>query len=484
MSGDKLFVGRVRELEQLENLYSRQNSQTCAVYGRRRVGKTTMIQEFCKNKKSLFLTTIGSTKDTILRNMSVSFSGFFDENIIVETIDSFMVLLRRAQTENEGLIIVIDEFPFLVESFPEITSFLQIFIDHDMKSHKSMLILCGSSMGAMKNLLNDGDGPLYMRFPIQMRLSPLSYIESRFFHPNYSEEDKIKAYAICGGVPLYHSLLGNTPIESAIENHFLRNTGSLNTEAENVLSLELKPWETYSKLLQTMGNGPVEMKEITKNSGLSRVTCISLLENLMLLGVVIREAPYGKERDMTYHISDGLLSFYYSVMIQNGSILAMNLPNPYESLRRHIDTFYGRRFEEVCKQYIVDTRTCMWIGKWWGTKPVMKNGFIQKDSEGKVLFEESDVDIVAKNLTKHAEYLILCECKFTNKEMRLSDLEKLTERGDYLVNGKNKRYVLFSKSGFDSDLEEYVEYSSTEYDDESVELVNLQRITDWAEKKV
>ncbi len=472
------FVGRTRELERLEALYASDEASTCAIYGRRRVGKTALMREFCKDKCHVFLTSTGMTPESMMHNLSEQLSRFKDEKTVVN--DAFeLVDEMRSFLGREGIVLIIDEFPNLAKFFPDAVPLLQEFIDHDLKDNRAMLILCGSSMSAMIEYLNDGDSPLFMRFPIQMRITPMRYPEARLLHPGYSEEDRIRAYCIAGGIPLYHQLLDGESLKRKVDETLLSESGLLGAEARSVFSLELKPWDAYARVLAGIGERGAEIGDIIDRSGLSKTYCVKLMDNMQALGIIEEVDRFGGVRRKTYVISDGLLSFYYGVVVRNEGIISLNPDGSYDALKQQIDTFYGRRFERICKQYIVGTRTCRWIGRWWGTVPVRRNGVLLKDDNGKQITESTDVDIVAISVDGANENLILCECKFTTGIMGEDELRDLMDRGETMRKGdRNKRYILFSKSGFTRGLEKCVEENGT------AELMDLDSLKGWAESAV
>lgn len=472
------FIGRRKELQRLETLYVSDDASTCAIYGRRRVGKTALIREFCKDKCHMFLTSTGITPESMMHNLSEQLSRFKGETVTVN--DAFeLVESMRSSLDREGIVLIIDEFPYLAKFFPDVVPLLQGFIDHDLKDNRAMLILCGSSMSAMIEYLNDGDSPLFMRFPIQMKISPMGYPEARLLHPGYSEEDRIRAYCIAGGIPLYHQLLDGESLKGKVDETLLSESGLLGAEAKSVFSLELKPWDAYARVLAGIGERGAEIGDIIDRSGLSKTYCMKLMNDMLALGVVEEVDRYGGVRRRTYVVSDGLLSFYYGVVVRNEGIISLNPNGSYDALKQQIDTFYGHRFEQVCKQYIVGTRTCRWIGRWWGTVPVRRNGVLLKGDDGKQITESTDVDIVAISVDGPNEKLVLCECKFTTGLIGEEELRDLTDRGETMRKGdRNKRYILFARSGFTRGLEELIEENGT------AELVDLDSLKGWAESAV
>lgn len=473
-----VFVGRGKELRKLEQLYSKEDSMTCAIYGRRRVGKTTLIQEFCKGKNSLFLTSTATSEKVLLYSYAQAFSINYGRDVVLDDFLDLFTKLTEYLNATDDPVIVIDEFPFLIKVFPDALSLLQRFIDHDMKAKRSMLILSGSSMSSMVRSLNDGESPLFQRFVVQMRIDPLSYPEACLLHPDYSEEDRMRAYAIAGGIPPYHIIMDGRGLERSIEDSFLSRSNYLGGEIEHVFSLELKPWDTYDRVLTTLSNGDADIETISKDSGLSVASCRSMLSDLEELGAVAYELPYGKKRYGHFRIVDGFMGFYYSVIKRMEGTLA-NLDYRYESIRVQAETFYGHRFEEICKQYIVQNNDCRWIGRWWGTIPIRDGDRILKGPDGKVETEEADIDVVAVTRVGQSEALILGECKFTRRKVDIPVLETLVRRAGSIGGlDRNRRYVLFSRSGFTYELKDEVD----ERWEGRVELVDIDTISEWVRK--
>lgn len=460
------FVGRSEELSQLEDLYSRGIS-TCAVYGRRRVGKTALLQRFCRDKRHIFLTVPTKNREVSLKALSVRMSEFAGEPVPEpEDIHDIIGFLSSIDGD-ERTVIVIDEFPNLADFFPDTPSAIQTYVDHGLKGQNAMLIVCGSSIGAMRSILNEGGAPLFKRFPVQMRISPLPYWDASRFHEKLSEEDRIRMYALGGGMPIYHELMSGMSVRQAIERNLLGPAGVMKLEALNALAIEVRPWESYESLILAIHGGKSSLDRISASTGMSPSHCLKMLDNLIELGVVSKESPYGKKFNQVYRIVDGPLRFYYDIVFKDGDdSLFLDPHAEYTALSGTIQSFYGPRFEIVCRQYVMTTRPCRRIGSWWGT--------VAEDGRR----EDADVDIVAEVVDGQHTDLLLGECKFTNKKSGMREFDELRRRGMAVRKGsENKLYIMFSRSGFTDELEEFAE----ENPGAGLELVTMERIAEWAE---
>ena len=472
------FIGRSRELSRLNELYEMPRSNTCAVFGRRIIGKTTLLHRFCEGKPSLFVTAPGISPELTWNALSRKLSRSLGREVRIDDtydlIDAFCSLDNDRKTA-----IVLDEFPLLAEVDPSAPPVLKEFIDHEMKEHDLMLILCGSSMRAMGEHLNDGDAPLFRRFPVQIRLDPLTYPESRGFHPGLTEEDMIRMYSVCSGIPAYHEYMSGMSVRNGISSGFMEEPALLRTEAENVMSMELKPKDAYGSILAAMRDGEAKVTSMMNVTGYSRQTCLNAMENLVTLGTVRKEICYGKTNKQKFVLTDGFIDFNYEVIAGTEPYNRFTRDeDTFDTFQDRIASFFDHRFEEVCRQYVSGTEKCRWIGKWWGSVPRLEDGAIVRDESGKAVTDDTDIDIVAEAMNGVNVDLILCECKFTRRKTGMRELEELVNRGMSVRKGhQNKRYILFSRSGFTDDLIEYLE----DHPGLRAKLVGMDDIRKWAE---
>ncbi|MDR1404980.1 MAG: AAA family ATPase [Candidatus Methanoplasma sp.] len=436
------FVGRSKELSILEDLFSRPGSGTCAVYGRRRMGKTALLKEFCRNKRSIFL----SAAETDEAGNCERFSRAIEEQTgkrPPETDRFFKILdfIKHGCIE-EKTVLVIDEYPFLAVS-DGISSDVQRFIDHDMDSAHILLIICGSSISAMSEEISGGDRPLFGRFPNRIKLRQMSYRECRMFHQNMNAEDNMSLFLIIGGVPFYHVSLKERTFEACIKRGFLEDQAFLLGEADSMVDREMSPSVHHRAILSAIAGGSTQLKKIAEKCGISPQLCQKYLRNLISLDCAEIVTPMGNApKHPIYRICDHLLAFHNAVIIRNGNLI--ETAGPEVSFRRisaDISSHMGHMFENVCRSYICDTYPCIRSGKWWG----------------RIRDTDTDIDAVAVITEGRNDRSLFAECKYTSKKMQIGDMMSLIERSSYVKGLMNADYCLFSRSGFAPSLEEAAE---------------------------
>ena len=200
------MIGRKEELEQLENMYCSKQFEFLIMYGRRRVGKTTILQEFSLKHSSNTLFFSAQEKNDALnledfsKLVQIHYNGQFISDF-PSWENALDYLTNKSGTQKT--IVIIDEFPFLAEANPAIKSILQHLIDHQWSERNFMLILCGSSVSFMVNEVMGYKSPLYGRMTASMEVLPFDYLDAAQFFPNFSIEQQLLAFGILGGIPRY-----------------------------------------------------------------------------------------------------------------------------------------------------------------------------------------------------------------------------------------------------------------------------------------
>jgi len=437
-----MFVGRERELKELEDLYREASFQCAIVWGRRRVGKTALLSQFVKGKEAVFYTALETSPRENLENFSraalatesnVGAPVFPDWNAALDYIG------RRAQSKR--LILVIDEYPYLAQSYPPISSLLQSLIDGTFKKGRLFLILCGSSMSFMENQVLGYQSPLYGRRTAQFKLEPLSFSETARFYSRFSAENLANVYGITGGVPLYLEQIDDARgLKENVIRSFLKPSAYLFEEPINLLKQEVRDPANYNAIIKAIADGSTRLSEIAGKVGLETSACAVYLKNLIDLGIVRKEQPIGSSssRKGLYAISDQLFRFWYRFIPPHMSMIQNGLHEQvWERIEALLPQYMGYVFEEICRQYLWQENArgdlplrFTELGRWWGTDPARK--------------VEAEIDILAIGDGNKA---LFCECKWTSADVDLPVLETLIERSR-LLPYPEKRYVLFSKRGF------------------------------------
>lgn len=440
-----MFIGRKRELDKLNTLYTSNAFEFVVFYGRRRVGKTTLINEFIKDKKAVYYMAVEGTKKENLGGLSKallmlgeSISGHLE-------FSSFEALLEHIDTladSKERLIIAIDEFPYLAESYPAISSMLQSHIDRCWKNSRLFLVLCGSSMSFMEEQVLGYKSPLYGRRTAQFKLHPFTFFEARAMLTEYTSEEQAVLYGVTGGIPEYLSRIQSTAsVDENIIRLFFDESGRLFDEPANLLKQELKEPATYHSIITAIAGGASRLNEIATKTGLETSGCSSQLKSLISLGIVRRETPVTEgesSRKTIYKLEDSMFLFWYRFVRPNMSSIIRGIGNiVYTSLvKNQINDFMGSIFEEICQQYLFLPQIYPTlpifignVGRWWGNNPRKKC--------------QEEIDIMAVQDTT----ALFGECKWKNSPVDTDVIYKLMERST-LFPYLSGAYMIFSKNGF------------------------------------
>ena len=199
-----MFIGRENELADLNDMYNQNKFQLFVLYGRRRVGKTTLINEFCKNKDAIFYSAEQSNNKLNLEKFSGQVFQFYSENTL-EPFSSWANALTyiNDRQKDKRLTIVFDEFPYLVKKNKALLSELQHLIDHKLQYGNLFIILCGSYMGFMEKEVLSSKSPLFGRRTGQLHMKSFDYHTSLRLLDGFSDEEKLMLYGAFGGTALY-----------------------------------------------------------------------------------------------------------------------------------------------------------------------------------------------------------------------------------------------------------------------------------------
>lgn len=438
-----MFIGREKELNALEKLYVSNKFEFLVIYGRRRVGKTALINKFLDDKKAIYFMGVESNTKQNLENFSKSIIEY-DSGIETETsFLSFQAALEYVfkLSQKERLILTIDEFPYVARSSKSLSSTLQLLIDKHKDSSKLMLILCGSSISYMEDHVLAYKAPLYGRRTAQMKIMPFDFEETCHYFKKFSNEEKALIYGIVGGTPQYLMQMDDTlSVEDNIKNTFLNPISFLYEEPINLLKQEVREPAIYTAIITAIAKGASRMSEISNQINENTNVCSAYIKTLMNLGIIQKETPYGEKAShkAIYSIEDNMFRFWYRFVLENNSIIARGATDlVYKRIEPKLSDYMGKIFEDICKQYLwkqLLTNKCpvefTSLGRWWGNDPIEKC--------------QTEIDIMGEQDKNTA---LFAECKWTNEKVNQSVLETLVKRSK-LFSYKYIHLYLFSKSGF------------------------------------
>ena len=437
-----MFIGRNSELKILDKLYRSDKFEFAVIYGRRRVGKTALINEFSRDKDTIFFTGVETNAKQNLENFSRCIMEYQTGFAVDSSFASFQAALEYVfqLAQKKRLVMVIDEYPYVARASKSFASTLQMLIDKNKDSSKLFLILCGSSMSYMEDNVLAYKAPLYGRRTAQLKIQPFDFFESCRYFENFSVEDKALAYGIMGGTPQYLMQLDDRlSIEDNIKNTHLNPASSIFEEPNNLLKQEVREPAIYNAVITAIATGASKMSEISGKIDEDTSVCATYIKNLISLGIVKKEMPYGEKsgRKTIYSIEDNMFRFWYRFVPENTSLISRGAADlAYSRIAPELSAYIGGVFEEICKQYLwrlLLASKCAVrfteLGRWWGANPKTRT--------------QEEIDIMGTD----KDSALFGECKWTNDKVDLGVLETLVERSSLFHFGKTHFY-LFSKSGF------------------------------------
>lgn len=482
-----MFIGREAELKFLRDKYNEPGGQLVILYGRRRVGKTETLREFCKDKPHVFYSCTQTTDRIQLR----SFSGrLLKEDIPAKSyISEFPDWERafRAVTElpygDKKKLLVIDEFPYMCRGNKSIPSVLQKLWDEELRDSDVMIILCGSAMSFIERELLAEKNPLYGRATGIYKMKEMGFYDAAKFFPDYSDRDKVLTYAVLGGIP--HYLRQWSPLLSVGENikrNILTKGCILYSEAEFLLHQELRETPIYNSVIEAVALGSTKLNDISQKSLVENTSKTGVyLKNLIELGIVEREFSVdAKPKEQAnsvrgiYRLTDNFFRFWYAFGFSNLSLLEDgDADGVYEYVvKPALHEFASFAFEDVCRELVREMQKNKELpfryskmGRWFGKTTVRD----EKAPDG-LRTAETEIDLLCVG-SDAKEYLV-GECKFKSSPFSYSEyldtLAKLTP----LKSNARFRYALFSESGFDEKTVEHAAENETS-------LYTLDRIVNY-----
>lgn len=440
-----MFVGRERELAVLEEAYASDSFQMAVLYGRRRVGKTALLERFAQGKRTLFFTAQLQADIDNLRDFSRAVTSFLSmpegTPPFATWLDALEFVAQQACAQH--LVFVFDELPYAARSHSALPSALQIAIDRHFSKTNCLMILCGSNQGFMEEEVLGAKSPLYGRRTLQMKLRPFDYLDAARLMGDCPAEDKVSYYASLGGTPYYLSAIRTdlSYVEN-MERLFFTRTGLMFDEPNMLLRQELREPAVYSSVMRAIAAGANRMNEIADRSGIAVTSVMSYLKVLTELDLVGRVVPFGepkRSRKSLYRIKDPAFLFWFHFVAPYVTAVEGGLGT--QVARRLLDgdrrsEYEGHLFEKVCREWLLREAgkgalpiQPTVVSSWWGTDPSTHS--------------QTDIDVVAADEIGHQ--IILGECKWRNQVNASEVLNTLCAR-QHLIPGYHDPYLyLFLK---------------------------------------
>ena len=446
-----MFVGREKELKSLESVFEKDGFGMTVIYGRRRVGKSTLIKEFVKDKRVIFYTATKVGPERNLELFTKQVLEVLDPSISEATFPSVESVLElisaRIHDRDRKVVLVIDELPYWAEKDEALLSILQKYIDTIWLQKNMMIILCGSTLSFMEKKVLSEKSPIFGRRESQIKLEAFNYKDSALFVPGYSAKDKAICYGVTGGVAKYLALFDDNIIRL-----FFNPDGYLFDETRNLLTQEFADITLVNNIIEQVASGENSLNIIASKVHEKDTTVLYSLEKLIEVGLVEKRKCITEEKNKKktqYALKDHMFSFWYKFIPKAVSVIEMGQGQIYyeKIVKPQLHSFMGSVFEEMCRYYTLEqgimgsfgsfiTET----GTWWGTELMVDEG-------GKKYQPSADIDVVG--LSSVDKTAVCGECKFKNEKIDKEIYETLVRRsrlisGNYIVT----KYLLFSLSGF------------------------------------
>jgi len=355
-----MFIGRDDELEVLGQLAERGAPELFVLYGRRRVGKTELLQQFCEGRRAVYFQAAQLREKDNLRAYREALADGLGESIAAVDFPDWGAALEYSceRAGGERLVIVIDEFPYLCEANKGLPSVLQRFWDKRGKKSTLMLVLCGSQVSFMEDQVLSEKSPLFGRRTAQKRLQPLPPPQTIGFFQEWSIEDRLLAYSILGGMPAYLRRFDTSrSLRENILQEILRPEGYLFEEVQFLLRNELSSPTTYNSILAAVACGDRKVGEVALTVGVDSTTANKYLSVLRDLGIVERRIPITdpdpfRSRRGTYHISDRFVAFHFRHV--QPAVTLVNAGRGSRVLEESVEPDFPRLFDEARLEFVLD----------------------------------------------------------------------------------------------------------------------------------
>lgn len=440
-----MFYCREEELHTMNWRYDKGRFECVVIYGRRRVGKTALINEFCKGKPTVYFSALNASSQENLEALSKAiYSCKNPDSSSFPTYRSYADALDEITTmsANKRMVFVIDEYPYLAKAEKSFSSRLQHIIDHQWQNGQLYLILCGSSMSFMEYQVLGYESPLYGRRTAQFKIQALTYREITVFHPKLSAPDQALLYGVTSGIPHYINKIDvETDLDEALLENLFDTSSYLFEEPENLLKQELREPAIYNSVIAAIAGGASHANEISTKVGLESGVCAKYLKVLLDLGILKKETPITEKpgKKTVYAIDDNFFRFWYRFVPRNMSVIsAGRMRQVYEqAVKRYYPDYMGLVFEKICQEYLMRYATDLPfqlsnVGQWWGT-------------DGKAR-KEIQIDIVGTPVEGN-EYLI-GSCKYRNEKIGMEELELIRSYASVFRKNGIFHYYIFAKGGF------------------------------------
>ena len=447
-----MFINRQKEIENFTEIYNRSSAQFVAVYGRRRIGKTALLTHWldkCAKTPKVYWVAHRSSSKILLDDFSAALAPCLGSDAGALSFSTWDTLFNHLAklSEKKRLVVVIDEFPYLLEAVPSLSSMLQSSWDHKLSKTKIMLVVCGSHYNMMRREFLLDTGPLFGRTTADMLVEEIEPKQLHYFLPKYSRTQIVETFSIIGGVPKYLEMWDDhKPVPKNIENLLLSSVTIFRQEPMFLIQDEIPDVRTYMAILDALGSGQSQPKLIGIKCGIPLPHVGKYLATLLNLGFVKRNVSIDvsdpeNSRTTSYEIKDRFLRFYFAHIRPALPLLEQNRTGRVmEEIQSKFPAYVAKSgFEEICRREIA-------VRGDRGELPFVPHYV------GRIWNKKAEIDIAAIDNKSHS--VLLGECKWTERPVGEEVLIELSAKTKHLPNLHTYKihFALFSKSGFTAAL--------------------------------
>ncbi|WP_457753080.1 ATP-binding protein [Thermococcus sp.] len=416
------FVNRRKELGTLEELWNRRGLTLVLVYGRRRVGKTRLLEEFSRGKERIFVIFEDKPKEYNFKLLSRKVSEFAGFNVEVHDFPSLFALLKRM--DERRILIVLDEFSYLIKKDEGILSELSRAIEEN-RDLNALIVVSGSYVSLLEREFFSYSSPIYGRSDANIKVQPLRFKHLLEWFDSDIEE-LVKIYSVTNGTPKYLEFFRGQNVEEEIKANFFNSSAFLFREARALLSEELRELSTYLAILEAIARGNTRVTQIANFCYMKENQVVPYLRILGELGIVRKITPlFGKRR--IYEIADNYFLFWSRFVNPYYEEIEGNFPEgALEDFNRNFNTFLGKPFEGIAREFLIDANRknvlpfrFNRIGRWWHRGEEI-DVVALNDTLKRVLF----VEVKWSDLTSREAKRVLKRLERKAEHVGLKDYEK------------------------------------------------------------
>jgi len=445
-----MFAGRQSELMKLDSIYSSGKFECVILHGRLRTGKTSLIRKFMNEKECIYYAAqeLSDQKnlEALVRTVDAFPKKLPGEPDLKNYYDEVFDRLNKL-TRTERLVMIIDDYQFLVASNKNISSLICRHINQKLSTGQLMLILCGSSEAVMETETLGYNSPFHGCRTAQINLQPLTFFETKKYYSTFSPFDIAVIYGVTGGIPKYLNYMDpELTIEENIKNTFFDPSSGLFEEPANFLRREVRDLSYYNAVLKAIAAGYTKNSEISSQVGLETSACTAYLKNLTSFGLVGKHTPVTEKagKKTVYEIEDSMFRFWYRFVPDNMSLIKSGMVDRiWRSVATGIPSYMSKVFEDICRQWVFQRNQAgkmpvrfVEVGRWWGYDLVSKNDTV--------------IPIVAYS---DDDFALFGDAVWSDEPTGVESLRSLEERSR-LFRYPNRLFFLFSRSGFTNECAE------------------------------